>query len=96
MEYGPTRDQGNYLRLYPSKDTETKKHILVSKLFKQETTVIRRSISQGAGEQLVVTIDITTIQTCSEHLLMLHMINSGHNWIETELFNTDECSAMVE
>lgn len=96
MEYDPTRDQCKYLKLYPFKDTETKEHILVSKLFKQEIIFIVRFISQGGGEQLVVTIDITTVHTYNEHFLTLYTSNSCHNWIETELFNTDVCSAMLE
>jgi len=73
-----------------------KKHILISKLFKQEIIFITRFISQGGGEQLILTIDITTIHTYNEHFLILYMSNSCHNWIETELFNTDECSAKLE
>lgn len=83
MEYGHPGDQCKYLKLYPSKDTETKKHILVSQLFKQEIVFIRRFISQGGGGQLVVTIDITTIHTHEERSLTCGKINSCHNWTET-------------
>lgn len=87
MEHIPTRDQCKDLKLPPSKDTETQKHILVSKLFEQEIILITRFISQGGGEQLAATTDV--MATYNEHFLMFCLSNSFHSWMETELFDMD-------
>lgn len=75
----PTKVQYKVLKLHPSKDTETQKHILVSKLFKQEIILIMRFISRGGGEQLVVTTDIRS--TYNQHFLMLCVSNSCQSWV---------------